>query len=74
MELEKILKACRDYDVAKLRMDDLFVEFTPRQIAVPVFDSPMKQPIGTELAPTEDQLMMWSTGEPFETEAKQPEL
>lgn len=75
MDLDKILKVCSDHNVKKIKLDNLEVEFgEPRQVAIPVFDSPLKEKIGGELKPTEDQLLYWSTGEPLvDVEAKPPE-
>lgn len=74
MNLESILETCVKYNVKKVKFEGVEVEFGESQNAIPVFDAPLKEPIGGELKPTADELLFWSTGEQIEIESKPPEI
>lgn len=77
MNLKEILPLCKEFNVKKLRLDNLEVEFNDQidNIQVPFLDgAPLKEQIGGELKPTQDELLYWSTGEQVEIESKPPEI
>lgn len=74
MELTCMLKLCREYNVTEFETSDYKIKMAAMQTAIPVFDSPLKEEIGTELKPTEDQLLFWSSGNLIDPEAQQPEI
>ncbi len=76
MELKQILETCREYGVIEFESADFKLKLALTQIAIPVTDGALKQEIGTEANPSEDQFLFMSSGEDVFATAKAtpPEL
>lgn len=75
LSMKDIFQLCRAYGVDSFRMDGMYVKFgkDPNQPVIMPMDE-IKQSIGGELSPTEDQLMFWSSDKDLpDIEAQPPE-
>lgn len=70
-DFDKMLAIARKHGVNRLTTPEITVEFGPIPDMQPVM--PRKVEIGTEAAPTEEQLLFWSTGLAPDHVAEPPE-
>jgi len=70
LEVKTLIELARAHGARRLKVDGFEVELGPVPSAQ---DEPRKIPIGDEeKAPTEDQLLFWSSGYQPEIEAEEP--
>lgn len=81
MTMKDIFQLCRAFGVESFRINDMHVTFGPDPQPTVLIEQPMgsqsdaiKQPIGGELAPTQDEFLFWSAGESPDISAKPPEM